>query len=846
MAIIIHQSICGERKKAWDLLKTTMSDSDTAKKIAFKTDLHDSPPSGIPWQPVIRGFPFDDLYLLLKTYPDTSPDVRKGRVFSHCLVITKKDLPKIVDLKQLFDQFKNSINKSISLEIITYHEKTKITPSIRESLQHRFNKAIRAFTNLEENKSTIIWVGQEDYEDAICKFWQLLSPEKRLNFNFGINFNTSEIPKGRINFITVPENIENKFINSGFCIIRKDDSITLTEFLEKFLAGDKKTAERLTTFKNVIETSDLTISDISIIAKGITTFEDINTVEDLKKIVTLSHIVAKYSPDKKKGIIFKKQLLDKICSIAVRANVQEIKLLKIFKIESFKDSEKKLSKAMTIWIENILFSLNENKKRNLTSIINQYYEATSTNWCMNLIGEKLKTFLTKIDSLKAEIIWQWITNDIELLKKIQSDIDISRISENHFVSHVPVKIEKSLFSVLKSFAIKAKWLKLHAAILKNEHPFELALAEQLKVDTDFQFDEAVKIITNGVKPQLILDFAITHSDNRIIKITGSLCHDDYTLLTKINVKNSNWQRIWLEAICNGNSITDGIKNPQNEIFNLFDFLVEGNSCNENLLQKISESEFANLLDYPKMGLIWLKFPTNLKNKFLEKTASSLLKSISENSTFKLPSDKVISDYIIRGEAISTFLYYNKGNIKNTLPIFTAFKQLNECILKDYISNYTGTLDVIDAIQLGKLVINRGYKSVADVIYGKIFYNHNFEYALKECYSLLDFLKQVHIYLSGSFSNIKPKTDQWWDAIQELFIKLYSGGPSDNKIWLQAGGEEYDLLKYGTGKELWIHALKKLRKGGCTGITIEKLLMKMMQEHPNNDELKTLTEIRSKI
>ncbi len=846
MAIIIHQAICGERNKAWDLLKTTMPDFDIAKKIAFKTDLQDSPPSGIPWQPVIRGFPFDDYYLLVKTYPDTSPDVRKGRVFSHCLVISKEDLHNIVYLKQLLTHFKDFIDKSISINIITYHEKIESILSIRESLQPRFNKAIRGFTNLENHKSTIIWIGQEDYEDAVCRFWQLLAPEQRAIYNFGINFNTSEIPIGKINFITTPENIENKFVNSGFCVIGKNDSIALTAFLEKFLAGDIEASERLNVFKRAIETTDLPVTEINIIEKGITTFENINTVKDLKLLVTLSHIVAKYSPDEIKGIMFKNQLLDKICSIARKANVKDIMLLKIIKIDSFKDSEIKLSQAMIIWIDNILFSVTENKKRDLTSIIKQYYEATFTNWWVNLIGKKVKNFLAKIDSSKAEVIWQWITNNIGLLKKLQSDIDISIIAENHFIFHFPAKIEKSMFGALKAFAAKVNWLKLHATIVKNEYPFELAISEQIKVDADLHFDEAVKIITNGVKPQSTLDFAVTHGDDRLIKIAGHLCYNDSTLLTKINVRNSNWQGIWLEAINNGNSIADGIKKPQKEIFKLFDNLVEGNSCNENLLGKISESEYANLLDYPKMKIIWLKLPTTLKNRFLEKTASTLLKSVSEDSTLEVPSDKALSDYIISSKAISTFLYYNRGNIKNALPIFSTFKQLPERILKDYVSNYTGPLDVIDATQLGKLVRDRRYKNVAYVINDKTFPDNNFKCALAECYSLLSFITQGLIFLSGRFSNVNITTDQWWEVFKELSIKLYSGGPSDNKIWLQASGEEYDLLTSGTGKELWIHALDKLRNGGCSGITIEKLLKKMIKEHPKNDELKTLKDLKSKI
>jgi len=562
-------------------------------------------------------------------------------------------------------------------------------------------------------------------------------------------------------------------------------------------------------------------------------------------LVTLSHIVAKYSPNEKKGIIYKNQLLDKICSIARKASVQEIMLLRIFKIESFKDSETKLSHAMINWIDNILFSVTENKKRDLTSIIKQYYEAISTNWWFNVVGEKVNNFLAKIDSSGAEVIWQWIKNNSRLLKKFQSDIDTSKTAENHFVYHFPTKIEKSMFGPLKSFATKLNWLKLHASILKNEHPFELALSEQLDIDTDINSYEAIDIIINDVKPTTIIDFAVSNGDIRLVKISGRLCHDDLSLLSKIDITNSHWQEIWFEAISNGNNIADGIKNPKKEIFKLFENFVDGISCNENLLEKISESEFANLLDCPKRELIWLKLPNRLKNRYLEKTASTLLKSVSEDSTFEVPSDIILSDYIINSNAISTFLYYNRGNIKNTLPIFSTFKQLPESILKDYVSNYTGLLDVIDATQLGKLVGDRRYKNVASVINDKAFPYNNFKYALAECYSLLSFITQGLVLLSGKCSNVNITTDQWWEEFTNLSIRLYSGGPFHKKIWLQAGGEEYDLLTSGTGKELWIDALEKLRNG-CTGITIEKLINKMMKEHPKNDVLKTLKELKSKI
>lgn len=119
-------------------------------------------------------------------------------------------------------------------------------------------------------------------------------------------------------------------------------------------------------------------------------------------------------------------------------------------------------------------------------------------------------------------------------------------------------------------------------------------------------------------------------------------------------------------------------------------------------------------------------------------------------------------------------------------------------------------------------------------------------ALAECYRLLSVFDQGYIKFKGYLDNIIFTEDSWWEAFQEIAYKLYSDGPKDRKIWMEAGGEEYDLLTNGTVKEVWIDALQKLRKGAFKDITEEKLLKKMLKEHPKYEPLKMLKELRNKL
>jgi len=104
--------------------------------------------------------------------------------------------------------------------------------------------------------------------------------------------------------------------------------------------------------------------------------------------------------------------------------------------------------------------------------------------------------------------------------------------------------------------------------------------------------------------------------------------------------------------------------------------------------------------------------------------------------------------------------------------------------------------------------------------------------------LLDFISKGIAWATGLISKIEVSADEWWTAFTQLSFTLYDEGPTQNKIWSQADGKGYDLETKGSGKEVWIAALQKLRNGHCGGdINVKKLLKAMLEENKRNEELK---------
>lgn len=836
----IHQIICGEDDKGgYGLLKSTLSDSKLAKKIAFNTDIQEQTGT-YQWDSAIRGFVVDDYFLIMKTFPDKSADVRPGRVFSHVLLIPTIDLNSISNLTPILELLPDKIDKEIIIEPIFYKEESNYV-KVTSSYQERFNKVIHGYVNAQDCSKTIIWVGIENFDIVLPLFWKILSVEEKEVLNFGLNFNADAIPKGKLNFINILENIESKFLNKGFCLVRKNDTYILNDILEQLIAGDPKAIERINKFKTIIETGDLSRDAIKNIGKVLNTFENIDLITDLKKLNTLSHVVAEYSPQSEKGVAFKAKLLDKICDLVSVCDVNELPIIKTFKINSFKNSESKLSQSINKWLVNHLFSEKETKTKNYSLLFEKLNG--SVNWWTINIKHQLNVFISSIDSNKASIVMSWLNQDISILEIIESEIDRSSESENSFTIQLNKYYNKSHFQSLQSFALNRNWLKFHAKLMILEYSFEQALSKQLAVDNNVDYFEGINELITNITPISVISFTINNGDNRLIKICGKYCHKDYSLLNSIDVSNNYWQEIWVCAINLGNQLTDGIINPVDKTFQLFDIVIAGDKYNTELINFISKSNFGNILDYQRRDILWEKLSEKSKNNFLEKTSSKLLELLSYNPTYIVPDDKILSDYII-SNGISTFLYYNRNNVRSVLPIFSKYSQLPEQVLKDYVYNHSQSIAATDAVQLGKLVYSRRFRSVAEVIYYKSSKHNNWKFALEECNQLLDYFTKAILAISGIISNVKIPTDEWWKSTEDIIVDLYPNGQAIKTIWNNAGGKESDLLINSTGVEVWHDLLVKLRRGFFKDITMNSLLKEIKKNYyDSNERFKLIYDLR---
>lgn len=818
-----------------------MSDQNLSKNIAFRADLQDQT-GGIKWGPAIRGFWEGDFFLIMKTFEDTSENVRRGRKFSHVLIIERKDIIEVSDLRPIMDLLPEKIEKEIELTPLEIERQTDASyNNLDQHLQGRFNKLIHGYVNLSKFKNKIVWIGQDDFDIAVIEFWKRLTKKEREVFHFDISFNNDNKEGNGLRFIAVPENVRSKFLKSDFFIVEKNDFHDPSNLLELLLIGDQKIDERIKLFETAIESESLSREDINYVAIGIETFENLDVVEDIKKLNTLAHIIAKFSPLDNLGHLYKKKLVARAVKLIENGDFTEFQVLRNFKIESFKNSKKELSQALNKWINKNIFSKIQAKNYFIPFFKN--VKANNLNWWDETINSTLHEYLGVINITKVSAIYQWLIDVPDLLSKLEEHIDNSKESEICFSKKLPKKLPNFLLGELKMFAISNNWFSYFAKLLNFEKQLEDALDELFKIDKDEQHFDAINIILAGKKEQRVIDYAVYRDHNRMIKIAGEICHKSPTNLERIDVSNYNWQKIWLETIRLDGSIENGLKQPQDVIFSLFDHIISGSEFCYDLLVEISLTEFANIQSYSNMAKLWEHLPPDIVNNFLVKTSAHLLSQLSINSTTQIPDDPVLIDHIGQ-KGISDFLYYNNNNIKSVIPIFEKFSQLNDNNLRTYLNNFTGTISAVEATRLGKLVWKRSFTNCAYLIYDKSNKHNNWRFALEECHRLLDIITKGILSVSGILSKkVKIPTDEWWQSTEELITDLYPNSVSMTTIWRQSGGKESDLLMNVSAAHAWNDALFKLRKKQFKDLTMNDLLKGIKKQYANNEKFKIIYNLR---
>lgn len=847
MKVIIHQALCGEneddKSSGFSLLKTTLEDKTLAKKILPKTNLADLPSSGIGWVPAIRGFLVDQHFLIIKTYPDNSPKVRTGRLFSHVLIINKDDISRVNDISTLFAQFGEKINKDLTISPIQYYSDNYL----QSNYTSREKKVAQGVIG---DKKNIIWVGQLGFEDMICKIWRGLDIDTRCKLNFGIQFNPSQVSIDNFNILATPENIAIQWKNkTDFYLIEPQEPDTILSLATKSILGDDEAKVQFENFSNKIEVFFPSIEHLKTWEWCIKTTESIEKGEECKfaDIIQLLLLICVYSKDKNKGDIFKQKTLTILTDLLKRtSDISEILSLNDVDFSAIKNANSILQQVLKEWCDRHLLDEMFNQNNPCISIVSKLSDTKYTSvWWRESIKESLTNGFSHWQKKHAKICWLWLNDNSHTFDFLSPFLsEENRQIENDLIDTFPHPciIASNVLLDIASFAAKKKWYKLHAIIICEQHKeVHIILNQQLFVDKEENSMGGFEYIASYFRPLDFIEETVHLNDERLWTISGRMLSGT-NFVERLNISCYGWHKIICKALEQETKIEDLFQYPEFFTYNTLDTLLQGNEVPDEIWPLIIKNKLADIYYYEQREKAWDILPETIKKDFLLATAFTYMKSDDSDANI----EKELLVYLDGATFLQEYFCQNRQNLSAILRSLGKVNITNQTLLANFIYGYNEQLSQMESASLGKIIYRKRWTKCADGIYDKAIYNYSYRPALQECYLLLERWKKFNIFLFGYISSISISEDEWWTGLLVVACKLFPKGPNDDDLWEKADGKASDLHHNTTGEDAWRKALAKLRKGGCKNISVSKLLNTMKDRYYINEELNSLIELYKKI
>ena len=296
---IIHQAIYGEvlgKTSGHGLLAASDEKNKLFSRVSGYTDLADRPEDGVLSSFVVRGLFVEDHFLLIKTFPDRSPGLRSGRVFSHALFIPKTDLHQVNNLSNLFQYHLHSIQKEVKMHSFEYvSQEANTTIEIVDGRE-------AAATNALLGNQPFVWLGEEGYWEWIARIWDKLPTREKQNLKIGAAFSPSYAKNDCLNLLYIPEDAETLWERNSFRVIDKHESQNLQSLAASWLLED---AENTASFEILFDDFSPSIDSIEALNRLAyygEVYHKLDSDPELNRLLVLANFISKVSLSEKEKI----------------------------------------------------------------------------------------------------------------------------------------------------------------------------------------------------------------------------------------------------------------------------------------------------------------------------------------------------------------------------------------------------------------------------------------------------------------------------------------------------------------------------------------------------------------
>ena len=815
----VEQALYGECRGGHSLLVSSVNDA-VSTAIVQRLDLPDTAPPGVEWSPFLRGFPYEDRYVLSRTFRDTGA-TRGGMVFSHALLAPLDEMGEMSDLRPLLNLLAVSDQQrpdAVTLQL----------DGIETGLPHAEDLTEAAEALGTKAQLPVVRLGHVGFDDLVVALWAHLSPQIRRGFAFRLSFDPRDLVETPMPaLVCTPRGMEARW--SEYPVIRSPERREPGSLAGAILSGHGKAAP-LVEFMHDVGVRPATFSELRLVEQaycldiGEPTFE---------RCVGTVRLIGKLSPAADEGEEGKNALVRRLCDQLSAASAEDILRVRNLELYAF-PSPNRVWKALEGWVAKNSFSPDQD-----VEMLSVFEDATAgTNavheWGTAVLdGLAVATGSRRTSFPKA--FWRWFQTQPEIVTAVFRHVPVEAGVEERLARATPRNLDEAAAKRLATDALSRGWLCLHGAVLAAIVSTSDAARRQVAVDTDLSFVEGLRWALRHAKPAEVVKCALEIDDPRLPRLAGEAVAKAPRLLSKVNLTAIKAQAIWREALTIDPETWRGPADPQVAFRSILDHRLSGGETDTSLIERLSDTPVADLGGYPRRVEIWSRIGGAALQKLLARTAKGWLGQAAKVGVPFVP-ERELQIAILESEELEQTLYAlipnGVGGLVRIVAALNRYDEQRFLRLLEKVLSRTALVATEDAEVVGRLVLERRWVDVtAELVDQYRSGRRDLEPALRACGDILGFWDRFVL-------GVAPVSEgEKWKGFEEMAVQLYPGGPDDRELWERAGGDNADLPTRDDGRSRWRRAVREMRNG--RGPTAPELLAAMMEDFQNNERIRHL-------
>lgn len=822
--MIIQQAIYGPLRGHAFLEGSDRLKADVFSSVAWLTDLPQTVPPGVIWEPFFRLVRSGQYLLFIYTRPAEGA-LREGMVLSRLALLPLEEVEQIGDLRPLAWVLQHEKEANEPLTPIELAEPA-VHPPVRPG-----HLATSIASALEADRATPrVVIGQHGFDDAMMDLWTCVPSEFRQYLTFGLSFGKEDVHD--LSVVNTPAELAGRW-DPALCVdlsAKREPSPFAAVLLER------DAHQSVRNFAKIVDIPLKSPSSVTLSINASKLWESGSTSPDLIQLLRILTELAGSGPA---ATTIKSQVAQRLAASMNDWTSRDVLVMRNLDLALI-PAATGLADALAQWVQRHLGSIEIAQTQ---AILDSWVsERARPHWLNAICDGFRRAIATGNASSLLEALWTSLIASPNQVHRLMVLVSEAKFPETMLLETIPLAVDQITADELLPAFVSRGWWTLTGKVLARSRSVGDALRAAMIHSPDVTSSKETLMMAalKEADDSEVVTAAVASGDLIAIKIASAACVRMPKLMSMFDWEDKFWFDLLAEASSHNENIASAIPDPWDGLGRTIDAQI----VDENVWKVIAHTSLANIIDVRGRDKAWNLIPRAQRDHILTTTSEVWLTRFEEHKVFRNDLEPPLEDAVLaivgsRGYLMNV-LRRNPAVLPAYLNAFPFSNQNEALTLFSDVLHEDFPLSELAAKVLGGIIRSNQWTAVAQEAASVLYRRPDLRPMLGECIEQLSLVNRLWVSFRLNVP-VRLGTDEAWAAFESEAIQMYPRGPTDRELWSRSGGRNEDLTHEENGKADWHRCVRDLRSGMAPGV--RPLLHTMLEDYTNSDTLRQLIQMK---